>query len=159
MNVAGFEETLAAALCIELEPGLVISVASLPGLAILKMVAWADRRLENNKDAADLYRILSTFDSAGNQDRIFNQELELLESVDFDPTLAGARLLGRDAARIADSAAASQIVNLFNSDTQVNLLISHMITTAIYEENAASVARILDCFRRGYLEAMPKSRS
>jgi predicted nucleotidyltransferase len=159
MNVAGFEETLAAALCIELEPGLVISVASLPGLAILKMVAWADRHLENNKDAADLYRILSTFDSAGNQDRIFNQELELLESVDYDLTLAGARLLGRDAARIADSAAASQIVNLFNSDTQVNLLISHMITTASYEENAASVARILDCFRRGYLEAMPESRS
>ena len=45
MNVAGFEEVPAAALQIELELGLVISVASLPGLAILKLVA-ADRRLQ-----------------------------------------------------------------------------------------------------------------
>ena len=152
MNVAGFEEALASALCIELEPGLAISVASLPGLAILKVVAWADRHLQNNKDAADLYKILTSFESAGNQDRIFDEELELLETVAFDLTLAGAHLLGRDAARIADSAASRQIVNLLNSETQVNLLISHMITTASYEENAALVARIFDCFRQGYLE-------
>jgi hypothetical protein len=49
MNVAGFEEVLAAALQIELELGLVISVASLPGLAILKLAAWADRHLQNIK--------------------------------------------------------------------------------------------------------------
>ena len=152
MNVAGFEEALASALCIELEPGLAISVASLPGLAILKVVAWADRHLQNNKDAADLYKILTSFESAGNQDRIFDEELELLETVAFDLTLAGAHLLGRDAARIADSAASRQIVNLLSSETQVNLLISHMITTAPYEENAALVARIFDCFRQGYLE-------
>ena len=152
MNVAGFEEAYAAALRIELEPGLVILVASLPGLAILKLVAWADRHPENNKDAADLYKIFSTFDSAGNQDRIFDQELELLEAVDYDLTLAGARLLGRDTARIADSPATGQIVRLLNSDTKVNLLISHMTMTASYEENAGSVRRLFDCFRRGYLE-------
>jgi len=137
LNVAGFEEALAAALSIELESGLVISVASLPGLAILKMVAWGDRHLVNNKDAADLYKILTSFDRAGNQERIFEQEIELLESVDYDLTLAGAQLLGRDVARLADSAAATQIVNLLNSSTEVDLLISHMISTASYEENAA----------------------
>ena len=53
MNVAGFEEALDSALHIELEPGLVIAVASLPGLAILKILAWGDRHLVNNKDAAE----------------------------------------------------------------------------------------------------------
>jgi predicted nucleotidyltransferase len=152
MNVAGFEEALAASLCIELEPGLAISVASLPGLAILKVVAWADRHLQNNRDAPDIFNILTGFERAGNQDRIYDEDLEFAETVAFDLTLAGAHLLGRDAARIADSAASRQIVNLLNSETQVNLLISHMITTASYEENAALVARIFDCFRHGYLE-------
>lgn len=132
MNVAGFEETLEAALSIELEPGLVISVASVPGLAILKILEWGDRHVVNNKDAADLYKILTTFDSAGNQDRLFDQEIELLEAVGHDLTLAGAQLLGRDAARIADS---------------------DMLKAASYEENASFVARLFECFRRGYLEA------
>jgi predicted nucleotidyltransferase len=155
MNVAGFEEALVSALCIELEPGLAISVASLPGLAILKMIAWAERHSQNNKDAADLYKILIGFEGAGNQNRIFDEELPLLESVAFDLTLAGAQLLGRDVARIADSAASLQIAKLLNSETQVNLLVSHMIATASYEENAASVARIFACFRQGYLESAP----
>jgi predicted nucleotidyltransferase len=157
MNVAGFEEALAAALQIELEPGLVISVASLPGLAILKLVAWADRHLQNNKDAADLYRILTTFDRAGNEDRLFNQELELLRSLDYDLPLGGAVLLGRDVARIANSAATKQIAALLNSETQVDLLIADMITTSSYEENVAWAARALESFRRSFLE--PSSRS
>ena len=70
MNVAGFKEALAAALRVELEPGLTISVASLPGLAILKLIPWDDRYPENNKDAADLYKLLTTFSRAGNEDRI-----------------------------------------------------------------------------------------
>lgn len=94
MNVAGFEEGLDVALRIELESGLVIAVASLPGLAILKILAWADRHMENNKDAADLYRILNAYDSAGNQDRLFGSEIELLEAADYDLTPAGAQLLG-----------------------------------------------------------------
>jgi predicted nucleotidyltransferase len=157
MNVAGFEEALVSALCIELEPGLAISVASLPGLAILKVIAWAERHVQNNKDAADLYKILTGFEGAGNQNRIFDEELPLLETVSFDLTLAGAHLLGRDAARIADSAASRQIVNLLNSESQINLLISHMIATASYEENAVTVARIFDCFRQGYLDTAPKA--
>ncbi len=150
MNVAGFEEALASALRIELEPGLIISVASLPGLAILKIIAWADRHMENNKDAADLYKILTTYHSAGNENRIYDQEPGLLESVDYDLTLAGAQLLGRDAAHISNSVAASQIGNLLSSDAQTNLLIRHMITTASYEDNAASVARAFECFKQGY---------
>ena len=152
MNVAGFEEALEAALYIDLEPGLVIAVASLPGLAILKILAWVDRHLENNKDAADLYRLLSAYDIAGNEDRLFGSEIQLLEAAGYDLTLAGAQLLGRDAARIADSVAARQIVSLLKSDARRDALIIDMVKTASYEENANSVASMWDCFRRGFLE-------
>lgn len=153
MNVAGFEEALGTALRIELEPGLVISVASLPGLAVLKILAWADRHVRDNRDAADVYKILATYDSAGNQDRLYDREIELLEAVEYDLTLAGARLLGRDAARIVDAIAMEQIVGLLRSDAQADLLVSDMIKTASYQENTAFAARLLDCFRQGYFEA------
>ncbi len=80
-----------------------------------------------NKDAADLYKILTTFDSAGNQHRLFDQEIELLEAVGHDLTLAGAQVLGRDAARIAES---------------------DMLKAASYEVNVSFVARLFERFRR-----------
>jgi predicted nucleotidyltransferase len=151
MNVAGFEEALRSALRIEVEPGLIISVASPPALAILKLLAWVDRHLASSKDAADLYRILITFDRAGNESRLYDEETELLEALGYDLTLAGAQLLGRDAATISDSTTHEQIGLLLNSEAQMDLLISHMIQTGSYEENANRVARLLDCFRKGFI--------
>ena len=42
---------------------------------------------------------------------------------------------------------------------QIDLLISDMIKTASYEENASFVVSLFDCFRRGYLEARPSKKS
>lgn len=54
MNVAGFSDAFSAAVSVEVSPGNAIAVASLPGIAILKLFAWADRRHDNTKDAIDL---------------------------------------------------------------------------------------------------------
>ena len=54
LNVAGFEEAWVSSIPVNVEEGLTVRVASVPGLTLLKLVAWADRRLESNKDAADL---------------------------------------------------------------------------------------------------------
>ena len=53
MNVAGFEEALASSVSLTLEDNLMVRVASLPGLTLLKLIAWSDRGRETNKDAAD----------------------------------------------------------------------------------------------------------
>jgi predicted nucleotidyltransferase len=58
LNVAGFEEAWASSLPVAFEEGLTVRVASVPGLTLLKLIAWADRGAQNNKDAADLYRLL-----------------------------------------------------------------------------------------------------
>jgi len=65
MNVAGFEEALASSVVIAIEAGLTVRVASAAGLTLLKLAAWADRGRESNKDAADLYRLLTTYADAG----------------------------------------------------------------------------------------------
>jgi predicted nucleotidyltransferase len=66
---------------VEIEEGFTVRVASVPGLTLLKLIAWADRRHQNNKDAADLYWLLTTYTEAGNFDRFYDQEVALLEAV------------------------------------------------------------------------------
>src|SRR5581483_8441457 len=61
LNVAGFEEALACSLLIQMEEDLAVRVASIPGLTLLKLAAWADRGRENNKDASDLYRLFAAY--------------------------------------------------------------------------------------------------
>lgn len=102
MNVAGYREALAAAVRVEVEPGLAIPVASIPAMAILKLFAWIDRGLENPKDALDLAALLRGYHEAGNQERIYADALAALEGAGYDIELGGAWLLGRDAAAIAD---------------------------------------------------------
>lgn len=61
MNVSGFEEALASSVAIALDSDLTVRVASIPGLAVLKLVAWSDRGKTTNKDAADLYRLIDSY--------------------------------------------------------------------------------------------------
>jgi predicted nucleotidyltransferase len=107
MNVAGFEEALTSSVSMEIDEDLSVRVASLPGLTLLKLVAWSDRGRETNKDAADFYRLIAAYADAGNTARLYEHEMELLEAVGFDMQLAGAELLGSDVARLLAACAGS----------------------------------------------------
>ena len=112
MNVAGYEEAFDAAVTVQIEPGLAIRVVSLPGLAILKLFAWADRGSSDSRDAVDLALLLRTYADAGNDDRLYGDEIDLLESVEYKVHLAGARLLGRDARRLATPSTRTKMMDL-----------------------------------------------
>lgn len=116
MNVAGFDEALRAAVLVKIDETLTVKVASLPGLTILKFIAWLDRRGETNKDATDLYTLLSTYADAGNTDRLYSEELSLLETAEFDLELAGAQLLGQDVARICEAECLRTIDGILQSE-------------------------------------------
>src|SRR5580658_9120585 len=149
MNVAGFEEALTSSVLIEIEAGLTVHVASVTGLTLLKLAAWVDRGRESNKDAADLYRLLTTYADAGNTDRIYDQELDLLESVDFDMRLAGAELLGRDVASICDTQILNQVQSVLELESNRERLVIDMVRTSTYAEATSFVERTLSCFYRG----------
>jgi len=102
MSILGFEEAMESSLKVRLrsEPNLDISVVSPAGLTMLKLVAWSDRRSQNNKDAIDLNYLMKTYMDAGNRDRLYGKESDLLDD-DFDYVRSGARLLGRDVARLS----------------------------------------------------------
>jgi predicted nucleotidyltransferase len=98
MNVAAFPDVFATSVLIEIRSDLQIPTPSLAGLIILKFFAWLDRR--DSRDVSDIRRILETYTDAGNVDRLYEEEAEELKQVEFDTTLAGAYLLGKDAKRI-----------------------------------------------------------
>ncbi|HWE50106.1 MAG TPA: nucleotidyl transferase AbiEii/AbiGii toxin family protein [Bryobacteraceae bacterium] len=153
MNVAGFEEALASSVLIELEAGLEVRVASIPGLTLLKLTAWADRGRENNKDAADLYRLLTAYADAGNIDRIYDHELDLLEFAEYNMELAGAELLGRDVAGFNPSHAMDQVRSFLLSVENCERLVRQMAQTT-YAEATPSVDRFVSGFCRGLLSTI-----
>ncbi|WP_322045095.1 nucleotidyl transferase AbiEii/AbiGii toxin family protein [Paraburkholderia sp. J67] len=111
MNVAGFEEALQAAVEVELAAGLVVLVASLPALAMLKIIAWRDRHTQHARDATDLRFLLARYAQAGNHERLYDGDAQdLLEAWDFDPDIAGAALLARDMASLVTPALRPQIM-------------------------------------------------
>lgn len=128
MNVAGFRQAFDAAIRIVVDDGLVIPFASLPGLAMLKLLAWHDRHGDDRRDATDLLTLLRSYESAGNQDRLFGQEADLLERYDFDIDIAAAALLARDAAALALGAEAvtKQLVTILGDERVFRLLLDHM---------------------------------
>jgi len=152
MNVAGFEEALASSVSIEIDENLRVRVASLPGLTLLKLVAWSDRGRETNKDAADLYRLITAYADAGNTDRLYDHEIDLLEAAGFDMELAGAELLGRDVARACSAVHLDQIRFLIKSERELERLTNQMIGSSSYAEAGADVERTVNAFCRGLLK-------
>lgn len=151
MNVAGFEEALASSVLLG---DLVVRVASIPGLAVLKLIAWQDRRHANNKDATDLRRLLVAYADAGNLDRIYGEELNLLEDAGYDVELAGSQLLGRDAARICRQETHRQAVAILSSEQLVDQLIQQMHGQGFDDgQGAERTATLLRRFSTGFLSA------
>lgn len=143
MNVAGFEEALASCVTVELEPGLLLVVAPSCGLALLKLIAWKDRNQRTNKDATDFWTILSSYADAGNEDRLYGPDIDLLESKDFDFVRAGAALLGRDVRRVAGPTVHERLDDILTDADALSRLVTHMAESTYPEsfERVESSAR------------------
>lgn len=117
MNIQGFEEAYCHSLLIRLrsEPALDIRFASLTGLALMKIISWNGRGSE--KDAQDLALLIRTYADAGNLDRLYNEESDLLEAEDFNLKYAGARLLGRDIAKILTFESGKTVLEILSRET------------------------------------------
>ena len=151
MNVAGFEEALASSIPIQIEGNPIVRVASIPGLMLLKLVAWSDRGCETNKDASDIYRLLTAYADAGNTDRLYEHEMDLLEAAGFDIELAGAELLGRDVAHICSPPALDLIRSVLKTEPAFERLVNQVVRTSAIAEAAPFIHRMLSCFRHGLL--------
>ena len=91
MSVAGFAEVLASN---TESAGQRIRLASVPGLAIFKLVAWSDRGTTTDKDAVGFSRLLSTYEHVVGPDDLYVAHLAAREENDFEPDATAAWLPG-----------------------------------------------------------------
>ena len=136
---------------------LTIKVVSLAGLAILKIFAWSERgTVTDNKDALDLLTLLRTYHEAGNADRIYEvPEPDVLESINYNPELMGAWLLGYDVAAIADKSTIETIAGLI--ENQKENLILQLAKSLPGNEGALDDAEaMLSSFTQGIQQAATK---
>ena len=91
MSVIGFNEAYNYSTLVRLQnsPILEVKIVTLPGLAILKLFAWSDNFPNRSKDAEDLLFIMKNYENAGIFEKLYDSELHLLESEDFDNQIAG----------------------------------------------------------------------
>ena len=152
MNVAGYRDAQAAAVQVELEPGLVISLASIPGIAVLKIFAWVDRGQEDPKDAIDLVTLLRQYHEAGNQDRVYVDAISALEEVGYDIELASAWLLGRDASSMALPATRQHLEKVLADPGCIEHLVIDMSRAIRARDDALEYSRaLLAQFMKGFL--------
>jgi predicted nucleotidyltransferase len=133
MNIAGYDDVLAAAELVTFAPGFDGKVVSLAGLAILKLVAWSDRGRDNPKDAHDLIHLINSYAEAGNFDRIYEEE-GIIEAGNYDSDLAGAYLLGQDIKRVASTPTRNLLTDIIARD--FDKLATEMVKPIRYFENA-----------------------
>ena len=148
MNVASFEEALASSILLAVEDQLGVRVASVPGLTLLKLTAWADRGNMTTKDAIDLLQLVSTYAHAGNLDRLYDQAMLILEAAEFDVQLAGAQLPGRDVRVICTECMEGVIGRLVRDDATFERLSDQAVNSEL-DSDADFQRRLLQFFRRG----------
>lgn len=150
MNVTGYGEALASAVEVEIEPGFSLSVVSLPGLAMLKILAWNDRGRADPRDALDLALLLRRYAAAGNEDRLYDEENQLLESLEYDVDLAGTQLLGKDVRRICAPETIESLNAILRSPQRLDSLVLDMSRALRAAEDPVEAARVLlDQFQIG----------
>lgn len=118
LNTLAFEESHRHSLTIRLRsnPVLEIQFATLAGLAAMKIIAWSDNPSIRRRDAQDLFLLMRTYLDAGNQDRLFSEERDLVDVEDFDYVHAGARLLGRDIADMLNPDTVGTVIGILNRE-------------------------------------------
>ena len=124
MNIAGFAEVYQDSIEIELSDGFKVKIASLSGLALLKFIAFNDRPHVRRRDIQDIWFIARNYMEADNEYRLYDktQDGDLLTD-DFDYELCGARLLGRDIAKMLNDKTQKIVVKLLSEETDGGRLI------------------------------------
>jgi predicted nucleotidyltransferase len=150
MTTLGFREAFDHAIPVTIAPSIAIRFASPAGLALLKLVAWNERRQETQgKDARDLALVLRNYLSAGNASRLYDNHVDLLDSEHFDYELAGARILGRDLADWLDDSLRQHVEKILDRGLSKTTGFPLARDFSLEPEKAI---QLLDSFRLGLQE-------
>ena len=118
MNVAGFREVSAGGIKIQTDE-TEFRVASIPGICIMKILAWQDRGRWDNRDGKDLGFILANYIEMKYED-LYSLHEDLIQEDDFDRIVTTARIIGRDIFDLlkTNPLALAQIKDILRNETE-----------------------------------------
>jgi predicted nucleotidyltransferase len=163
MNIMGFQEAFEACHFVQLsgDPLLVVSLPTVAGMALMKLVSWNDRYPERPKDAEDLIFLMENYAEAGNENRLYEEEVSLLQDEGFDQTLAGIRLLVRDMAALASKATAEAISAILGAETGIQQryrLVQDMGRGARIHDRSTDLLAKVEKLKQGFAERYQGSK-
>jgi predicted nucleotidyltransferase len=131
MRVAGFSDGMESSVPVRLADDLVVRVVSLPALLVLKLFAWLDRKQEK-------------------------QALSILEAEGYDVEIAGARLLGGDAAAVISVDTRRRVWDILESDREMEEFTNQIIVVSARNdpEHARRCELLVSKLRQGLLQAL-----
>lgn len=160
MTTDGFIEAYEDSLIVELTDDLTVRVVSPAGLALLKFVAYEDKPHIRIRDLQDIWFMMKNYETAGNEERIYEEDRDLLDDENFDSRTVGARLLGRDTARLL-TAQTRQIIlkHLAEDESEKGLPRIAEITARaekIFDDDLPEVVEMFRQFKLGISEKSSK---
>jgi len=149
MTISGFQECFQHAVPVKLSsnPELIVKMASLAGMALLKIISWDDNTERRSKDAPDLFLIMRHYLDAGNLDRLFDKGSDIIEEDSYDYDLASARFLGRDIVNISSPATKAKLIEIL--EREANSKQGHKIALNVIQSDfyrSESYERVVEHF-------------
>ena len=166
ISVAGVAEAVARPALLAVPEGPPWQVVSLPGLVVLKLLAWQDRPEQRGKDGSDLRLIVQHYGELADAE-LFDNHADLLDLPDDTGgylTLAGAQLLGRQVQQVVASNAVlrERVTALLNQEATAggdSRLAEAMRLSTGFTDKAPTLAwcvAVLGALRAGLLEEWVK---
>ena len=118
------------------------------------MISWNDNPTERGSDARDLLLLMGIYLDAGNQERLWEEEKDLVGE-NFDYVRAGSRLLGRDIAKILSPDTKKAVLKILDDETAEQnryRLVENMMDRKTERVNFEDVLQLLEDLKKGILE-------
>ncbi|ASV31503.1 hypothetical protein [Maribacter cobaltidurans] len=154
LNMPGFKEIYESGLPeVELEGEYRFKFCTLPGIVILKLIAWEDRPEIRRDDLKDILTILTHFFEMYT-DQIYEHHSDLFGDNDFGLYLIAARVMGREMKKIAikNEKLYERLTNLLEKNTmdintsEIGKIMANWANTSV-EESLKPLIEIQRGFR------------
>lgn len=161
ISVLGLREVFDKSIKVYMDNDLQMKIASLPGLCILKLISWDDRKSERERDMEDLYLIIHNYFDFESEE-IFSKHLDLFDDDEnFNRINIGARVLGRQMDNILSQSEKLKIriiTILDQNTTDIENSRMGIIIASKYNMDLTTVVKLLKDLLSG-ITPSPEARS
>ncbi|WP_035065590.1 hypothetical protein [Nitratidesulfovibrio termitidis] len=157
MTVCGFPEAMRHAKRIDVGHGVRVPIVTVPGFVLLKLFSFSERcGNEKAKDLQDIHYAVSCY-GTGREDRIFDELSDMLAQGALDFDRAGAYLLGRDVAGIAQAGTLSKALGILGGMCREGVTLDSLVSRGTMGEGEeiaerANVYALFAAFKNGIEE-------